>query len=143
MQWAAGRLEAALETYRESLAIDRALVAAEPSNPVWRRNLSIVQEGIGLNLLAQGQTDAALAAFGEALSIREALAAEAPGDPRRTFDLFLIVPMSPTRSARPAGSSRPWRDTDAPPHSSRHRPGKGATSPRRGVRTRCTSSPTC
>jgi tetratricopeptide (TPR) repeat protein len=72
---AQGKRDEALKAYRDSLAIRERLAAADRSNSVWQRGLSVSYEKVGDVLVAQGKRDEALKAYRDSLAIRERLAA--------------------------------------------------------------------
>jgi len=63
------------------------LVAADPANTGWQRDLSVAQEKVGDALRAQGKTAEALESYRVSLAIRERLAATDPGNARWQRDL--------------------------------------------------------
>src|SRR6516225_796689 len=90
---AQGKLAEALKAYRDSVAINERLAAADPSNAGWQRNLSVsynqvVRYGnVGSVLQAQGNLPDALNAYRDALTIRERLAKTDPGNTGWQSDL--------------------------------------------------------
>ena len=78
--WESGASDAALDAYRKSLAIDEALVASDPGNAVWQRDLAIDYLKIGNVLLAKERYDDAREILLKKLAIDERLAAAAPND---------------------------------------------------------------
>jgi tetratricopeptide (TPR) repeat protein len=76
-----GDLAGALAAYRESLDTRRALVARDPSNTQWRRDVTVSLNRVGDVLAAQGDHAGALAAYRESLEITRALITR---DPRNT-----------------------------------------------------------
>jgi tetratricopeptide (TPR) repeat protein len=72
---AQGKLNEALAAYRDSHAIDEALVAKDSSNTERQRDLSISDIKIGDVLVAQGKLNEALAAYRDNVGIAERLAA--------------------------------------------------------------------
>ncbi len=56
---AQGKLDEALKSYRDSLAIRERLVAADRSNTQWQRDLSVSYDKVGNVLEAQGKLDEA------------------------------------------------------------------------------------
>jgi len=72
---AQGKLDEALQAYRDSLAITEHLVATYGSNTRWQRDLSVSDNKVGDLLEAQGKLDEALKTYHNALSIRERLVA--------------------------------------------------------------------
>jgi eukaryotic-like serine/threonine-protein kinase len=77
----------ALESYRQALAIRKALSAAGTPDLSLRRDLATNYERIGDTLLVTGQTADALANYREALAIRKEILSENPDDreARRDF----------------------------------------------------------
>ena len=51
---AQGKLDEALKSYRDSLAIGERLAKADPSNTGWQRDLSVSYNKVGDVLVAQG-----------------------------------------------------------------------------------------
>jgi tetratricopeptide (TPR) repeat protein len=72
---AQGKLDEALKTYRDSLAIRERLAAADRSNTEWQRGLSISYEKVGEVLVAQNKLDDALKTYRDGLKIADRLAA--------------------------------------------------------------------
>jgi tetratricopeptide (TPR) repeat protein len=72
---AQGKLDEALKAYRDGLAIRERLAAADRSNTLWQRDLSVSYNKVGDVLVAQGKLDEALKAYRDGLAIRERLAA--------------------------------------------------------------------
>jgi tetratricopeptide (TPR) repeat protein len=70
--------DAALEAFRASLAIAERLVAADPTNSILQRDLSMRLNKTGDALAAQGKLQVALDHYRRSLAIRERLA---DGDP--------------------------------------------------------------
>jgi eukaryotic-like serine/threonine-protein kinase len=77
----------ALESYRQALAIRKAVAAAGVPDLVLRRDLATNYERIGDTLLITGQTAEALSNYREALALRKEILSENPGDreARREF----------------------------------------------------------
>ncbi|WP_288928467.1 toll/interleukin-1 receptor domain-containing protein, partial [uncultured Maritimibacter sp.] len=71
-------LRAALDAYRESLDIARALTARDPDNTQWQRDVSISLDRIGDVTLRAGDASGALDAYRESLDIFRALTARDP-----------------------------------------------------------------
>ena len=86
---AAGDREAVLFAYRKSLAICEQLVAADPGNAGWQRDLADNHVRIGDVLLHAGDREGARDAYGKALAITEKLAAADPGNAGWQHDLFI------------------------------------------------------
>jgi serine/threonine protein kinase/predicted negative regulator of RcsB-dependent stress response len=70
----------ALESYRQALAIRKAVAAAGVPDLVLRRDLATNYERIGDTLLITGQTAEALSNYREALALRKEILSENPGD---------------------------------------------------------------
>ena len=68
-----GRLDAALESYRQSLEIAEALAKRDPQNPVWQHDLSVSHDRIGDILDKKGDREEALESFRKGLAIAKAL----------------------------------------------------------------------
>jgi tetratricopeptide (TPR) repeat protein/MinD-like ATPase involved in chromosome partitioning or flagellar assembly len=73
-----GNLPAALESYRESLAIAERLAKSDPERPEWQSNLAVLQNKIADVLVAQGDLAAALRSFRDGFAIVEGLARADP-----------------------------------------------------------------
>ena len=69
-----GNLAAALNSFRDGLAISERLVKSDPSNAEGQRYLSVSYDKVGSVLMAQGNLAAALASYRDGLAIRERLA---------------------------------------------------------------------
>ena len=89
MQVAQGDLAAALQSYRDSLAIIERLAKSDTGNAVWQRDLSLSYERIGNVQLAQSDLAGALASYREGLAIRERLAKSDPGNADWQSDLWV------------------------------------------------------
>jgi tetratricopeptide (TPR) repeat protein len=88
---AAGRNEEALAAYRADLAVSEKLVATDPRNTEWQRDLSISHERLGAILVKTGRRPEALDAYRRTLTIRERLAAADPGNALWQTDLVLAL----------------------------------------------------
>jgi tetratricopeptide (TPR) repeat protein len=75
-----GDLTAALASYQAALAIAERLVASDPGNAAWQRDLSVSHNKIGDVLVAQGDLTATLASYQASLAIGERLAQQDPGN---------------------------------------------------------------
>jgi tetratricopeptide (TPR) repeat protein len=75
---AQGKLDEALQSYRDERAILDRLTKSDPNNALWQRDLSVALGKIGDVLLAQGNTDAALASYADDLAIAKRLAERSP-----------------------------------------------------------------
>ena len=71
---ARGKLDEALESYRDSLAIFERLAGSDRSNTGWQRDLSVSYIKVGDVLVAQGKLDEALENYRDSLAIFERLA---------------------------------------------------------------------
>jgi hypothetical protein len=69
-----------LATYRDSLAIRRAVTQKHHRNAEWQRDVSISDGKIGEVLVAQGDLAGALGAYRDGLAIVQELAATDPGN---------------------------------------------------------------
>lgn len=89
---AEGRLGEAAEVYAASLAIARALSAADPKNPGTQRDLSVALDRLADIARARGNLDEAASGYGERLGIARTLAAADPSNagPRRDLALTLV-----------------------------------------------------
>jgi len=86
-----GRNDEALAAHRKDLALTEKLVAADPRNAEWQRDLSITFERIGAVLLKIGRRAEAVDAFRRALAIRETLAAADAGNALWQTDLVISL----------------------------------------------------
>lgn len=77
---AQGDLAGALSRFTESKVIGERLVASDPANAVWRRNLSVSLDRLGDVALAQGDLALAMRCFTESRNIRELLVARDPAN---------------------------------------------------------------
>jgi hypothetical protein len=59
-----GDLEQTLKAYREGLAIQERLSAADPSNLQWQNDLGITHERVGNVLMAEGDPPYAYGSYG-------------------------------------------------------------------------------
>ena len=73
-----GETDAALEAAKGSYAVARRLVDEDPSNPDWRRTLSVALNKIGLVSMRAGQRAEAIAAYQELLAIIRVIADAEP-----------------------------------------------------------------
>jgi non-specific serine/threonine protein kinase/serine/threonine-protein kinase len=74
----AGEKEAALELYRQGLALATAIAAADPTNARARREAAVAHDKVGDALRATGDREGAFREYGTALDLREALSAADP-----------------------------------------------------------------
>jgi len=86
---AQGKLEEALKAYRDGLAIFERLAAADRSNTLWQRDLSVPANRVGDVLVAQGKLEEALKAYRDSLAIAERLAAADRSNPQWQRDLSI------------------------------------------------------
>jgi tetratricopeptide (TPR) repeat protein len=77
---AQGNLTAALQAYRDSLAIAERLAKADPRHAGWQRDLSVSYYKVGNVLETQGKLGDALNAYRDSLAIFERLAKADPGN---------------------------------------------------------------
>src|SRR5215471_12632720 len=82
-----GKLEPALKSYRDGLAIFETLARQEPGNAGVQRDLSISYNKVGDVQSAQGDLAGALKSYRESLAIREKLAKQEPGNAGLQRDL--------------------------------------------------------
>ncbi len=80
MQVLTGDLSSALRSFRRAYELAEALVARDPGNTEWQRDLSVSHNRIGDVLAAQGDGPGALAAYRKGLGIAEALGARDPAN---------------------------------------------------------------
>jgi tetratricopeptide (TPR) repeat protein len=71
---------AALAGYQRSLAIEQSLLAEDPTNALFKRDLSHSWGGCGESLFALGRADEGAAAYARAIALRTELAAADPKD---------------------------------------------------------------
>jgi predicted negative regulator of RcsB-dependent stress response len=76
---AQGNLTAALQAYRDSLAI-RERLAKDPGDADWQRDLAVSYSKVGDVLVAQGNLTEALQAYRDSQTILERLAKADPGN---------------------------------------------------------------
>jgi tetratricopeptide (TPR) repeat protein len=72
---AQGKLDEALKSYGDSLAIRKRLADSDSSNTLWQRELSVSYDRLGDILVRQGKLDEALRNYRDSLAIAEHLAA--------------------------------------------------------------------
>jgi tetratricopeptide (TPR) repeat protein len=87
---AQGHLDDALASYRNSLAISKALLQRDSGNTDWQKDLSMVDDKVGDVLKAQGHLDEALAAYRDGLPIAKAVAQKDPGNAIWQRDLAVM-----------------------------------------------------
>jgi tetratricopeptide (TPR) repeat protein len=75
-----GRLDAALTSFRKSLAIVEQLVQDDPSNANWQHDLGAAHSCLGDVYKSQGRLDTALASFQKSLAIVEQLGQDDPSN---------------------------------------------------------------
>ncbi|MFN5464046.1 MAG: hypothetical protein ACK5CQ_03265, partial [Cyanobacteriota bacterium] len=75
-----GRLEVALASYMETLAICGRLAEADPANAGWQRDLAVAHSRMGDVYVNQGRLEAALPSFQRTLTISEQLAEADPAN---------------------------------------------------------------
>jgi tetratricopeptide (TPR) repeat protein len=85
-----GDVAAALQTYRDGLAVAERLVAGDPGNARWQRALAISHERIGDIQLAHGDPTNALPSFRNSLAIRDNLAKRDPSNTGWQRDLSIV-----------------------------------------------------
>lgn len=77
---AQGDTQGALEAARKSLSLAQRLVAKDPGNVLWQRDLSVSHNKVSEALGAQGELEAALVGFQTAMGISVGLAEQDPGN---------------------------------------------------------------
>src|SRR5262249_22260896 len=82
-----GKLEPALKSYRDGLAIFETLVREETNNVGLQRDLSVSYNKVGDVQSAQGELAGALKSYRDSLAIRESLAKEEPRNTNLQRDL--------------------------------------------------------
>ncbi len=75
-----GNRSTALDQYERGHALVQALLARDPNNAEWQRDLSVSYNKIGDISAARGDRDGALKAFNDGLEIRKRLAARDPNN---------------------------------------------------------------
>ena len=75
-----GDLEGALEAYRAGMVISQRLVATDPSNAEWQRELSVSHNKVGDVLSSQGDLVGALETYRAGMVIKQRLAAAEPSN---------------------------------------------------------------
>jgi tetratricopeptide (TPR) repeat protein len=78
---------AALKSHQDALALRDWLVAQDPSNPLWYRNLALSQASVASALADRNDLETALSHQQESLRIMGDLAAAYPDDPWYRIDL--------------------------------------------------------
>lgn len=86
-----GRLNAALDEYKKSLNIARALSARNPTNSLWRDDVAVALTAIGDARFLVGDTKGALAAYEEGLAIKRKLSAREPDNAQRRRGVMLSL----------------------------------------------------
>jgi tetratricopeptide (TPR) repeat protein len=81
------KLDEALASYKDGLAIRQALAAKDPSNTRWQRDPSVSNDKIGDVLVKQDKLDDALASYKVSLAIAHALAVKDPSNTQWQRDL--------------------------------------------------------
>ncbi len=99
---AQGKLDEALDNYRQDLAIVERLAASDRSNTQWQRDLSVSYEKIGDVLVAQGKLDEALGNYRQSLESAERLAASDRSNTQWQRDLSVGL----RKGRRRAGGAR-------------------------------------
>ena len=95
-----GKLEPALKSYRDSLAIFEELAKRDPGNAGWQRDLSVSYNKVGDVQSAQGDLAGALKSYRDSLAIFEKLAKRDPGNAGWQADLAFSYWRTGTRLAR-------------------------------------------
>ena len=86
-----GDLPAALDAFRQGMAIRERLVRQDQGNAQWQRDLSISHDRVGDVLVAQGDLPAALDAFRQGMAIRERLARQDQGNAEWQRDVLVSL----------------------------------------------------
>src|SRR5262249_56008500 len=86
-----GKVDEAVKSYRDSLAIRERVAASDPSNTQWQGGLALSYGGIGDVLVVKGKLDEALKSYRDSLAIRERLAASDRSNTNWQRDLQLRV----------------------------------------------------
>ena len=86
-----GDLPAALDAFRQGMAISERLARQDQGNAQWQRDLSISHERVGDVLVAQGDLPAALDAFRQGMAISERLARQDQGNAEWQRDVLVSV----------------------------------------------------
>ena len=86
-----GDQDGMMAAYEESLALVRQLVARDPTNAPYKRDLVIALQRIADQKLLAGDEDAALALFEEAEGVVRGLAASDPGNQGYQSDLAIAI----------------------------------------------------
>lgn len=84
-----GNLSGAMGQYLDGRAVADRLLAANPNDPRWQRDLSVALNKIGDVLVAQGKGADALSAYRNSLAIRENLTRMDPANIERQRDLLV------------------------------------------------------
>ena len=86
-----GDLPAALDAFRQGMAIRERLARQDQGNAQWQRDLSISHNKIGEVLVAQGDLPAALDAFRQDMAISERLARQDQGNAQWQRDVLVSL----------------------------------------------------
>jgi tetratricopeptide (TPR) repeat protein len=100
----AGEAALALDEFRQSLTLFQSFAATHPADPHWQRDLGLIYQKIGEQLLAQGNTADAQAALRKSLAIREKLAAADPGNPLWQTDVVVSLRTLAASGDRPTAN---------------------------------------
>jgi len=82
-----GKLADALKAHRDSLDIDKRLIATDPGNTHWQRDLLVSQNKVGHVLEQQGNSEDALSAYRDSLAIAQRLVVSDPSNTQWQWDL--------------------------------------------------------
>ena len=80
IHWAKGELAAALDAYKQSLAISERLAKSNPGNAPWQRDLAVAYQKVADVEAAQGDLAAAVTSYEASLAISERLAKADPAN---------------------------------------------------------------
>jgi tetratricopeptide (TPR) repeat protein len=97
---AQGKLQEALDTYQQSLAIFKRLAEQDKSNSGWQRDLSASYEKVGEVLVAQGKLQEALDAYQQSLAIAKRLAEQDKSNSGWQRDLIVSIYKVGTTTAK-------------------------------------------
>jgi class 3 adenylate cyclase/tRNA A-37 threonylcarbamoyl transferase component Bud32/tetratricopeptide (TPR) repeat protein len=101
---AQGKLQEALDAYRQSLDIRRILAEQDKSNAGWQRDLAVSYDDVGGVLVAQGQLRKALNAYQQSLNIRRILAEQDKSNAVWQRDLIVSLYKVGTIAAKIGGN---------------------------------------
>jgi tetratricopeptide (TPR) repeat protein len=109
-----GKLEQALKSYSDSLAIRERLAATDPSNTQWQSDLTWSYMNLGDVLVQQGRLEEALKVYGDSLAVAERLAAADPSNAQSQSNLAVAynrVGDALTAQGKLEEALKPFRDS--------------------------------